>query len=282
MAVPRSQHSPTFGQFASSQTVCRLSRLDRLLQAAVGRAAGRRDLQPRAACARGTGAPRPPCMPPGLARERVTCSRSARRRSRASSLYRSAAAARRAGSGTRSASSSGRRPARARRPRRSVGDACVANASRSCSAPSSRASEVIRHASIPQGTIHSNGCRSLLTLIAKPWVVTPRLTWTPIEPILRPPASGRPDAGQPVDHAGLDARVARAPRSITRSMPPDVLVDVVAVGPQDHDRIADQLARAVVGDAPAAVGVAAPRSPAPGTTPRPSAARPASERRPRV
>ena len=25
VAVPRSQHSPTFGQFASSQTVCRLS-----------------------------------------------------------------------------------------------------------------------------------------------------------------------------------------------------------------------------------------------------------------
>ena len=39
---------------------------------------------------------------------------------------------------------------------------------------SSRASEVTRQASMPQGTIHSNGCRSLLTLIAKPWVVTPR------------------------------------------------------------------------------------------------------------
>ena len=25
VAVPRSQHSPTLGQFASSQTVCRLS-----------------------------------------------------------------------------------------------------------------------------------------------------------------------------------------------------------------------------------------------------------------
>ncbi len=57
-----------------------------------------------------------------------------------------------------------------------------------CSAPSSRQTDVMRQPSIPHGTIHSNGCRSLLTLIAKPWVVMPRLTWTPIEPILRSPA----------------------------------------------------------------------------------------------
>ena len=57
--------------------------------------------------------------------------------------------------------------------------------SMSSSAPSSRQTEVIWQPSIPQGTIHSNGCRSLLTLIAKPCVVIPRLMWTPIEPILR-------------------------------------------------------------------------------------------------
>ena len=45
--------------------------------------------------------------------------------------------------------------------------------------------DVIRQSSMPQGTIHSNGWRSLLTLIAKPCVVTPRLTCTPIEAILR-------------------------------------------------------------------------------------------------
>ena len=69
-----------------------------------------------------------------------------------------------------------------------------------------------------------------MTLIAIPWVVTPRLTWIPIEPILRasPPESassgerastgvpaapladrdrrrsGRPDAGQPVEDLGGD------------------------------------------------------------------------------
>ena len=46
MAVPRSQHSPTLGQLASSQTVCRPSAADRRLEAPVVRPAGRRHLQP--------------------------------------------------------------------------------------------------------------------------------------------------------------------------------------------------------------------------------------------
>ena len=50
---------------------------------------------------------------------------------------------------------------------------------------SSRVTDVMRQFSMPQGTIHSNGWRSLLTLIAKPCVVTPRLTCTPIDAILR-------------------------------------------------------------------------------------------------
>ena len=40
---------------------------------------------------------------------------------------------------------------------------------------------------MPQGTIHSKGWRSLSTFTASPWVVTPRDTCTPIEPILRSP-----------------------------------------------------------------------------------------------
>ena len=125
-------------------------------------------------------------------------------------------------------------------------------ASMSCSAPSSRVNEVIRQASIPQGTIHSNGCRSLLTLTANPWVVTPRLTWTPIEPILR--SLRRPDARQPLDRAGLDA-VGAERRDHHPLHAPDVVVDVVAVRAQAHDRVADELAGAVVGDAAAAVGL---------------------------
>ena len=54
--------------------------------------------------------------------------------------------------------------------------------------PVSSRREVILTPSSPQGTIHSNGCRSQSTLIAKPWVVTPRETWTPIEPIFASPA----------------------------------------------------------------------------------------------
>ena len=145
----------------------------------------------------------------------------------------------------------------------------AAKASRSCSAPSSRLSEVTRQPSIPQGTIHSKGCRSLLTLIARPWVVTPRLTCTPIEPIFRadgpittgdmlfgPSAvGGDPDPGQALDRRRLDAVLGeRGDRDPLEAA--HVLVDVVAVGPQRDDRVGDELAGPVVGDAAAAVGVA--------------------------
>ena len=87
----------------------------------------------------------------------------------------------------------------------------------------------------------------------------PRLTWTPIEPILRASPSGggsapRPDPGQALDRLRLDpVRAERADRHPLQ--PPHVLVDVVAVGAQGDDRVDDQLPGAVVGDAPAAVGV---------------------------
>ena len=51
--------------------------------------------------------------------------------------------------------------------------------------PVSLVIDVMRTPSRPHGTTHSNGWRSLSTLMAKPCVVTPRETWTPIEPILR-------------------------------------------------------------------------------------------------
>ena len=49
--------------------------------------------------------------------------------------------------------------------------------------PVSFATEVIRTWSMPHGTIHSNGRRSLSTFTASPCVVTPPDTRTPIEAI---------------------------------------------------------------------------------------------------
>ena len=64
-----------------------------------------------------------------------------------------------------------------------------------------------------------------------------------------------PDAGEAIDHLGVDPD---APSDVDHQPlePPDVLVDVVPVGPQRNDRIAHQLAGPVVGDAAAAVGLA--------------------------
>ena len=45
--------------------------------------------------------------------------------------------------------------------------------------------DVMRTSGSPQATTQLNGCRSLSTLTAKPWVVTPRETCRPIEAILR-------------------------------------------------------------------------------------------------
>jgi hypothetical protein len=46
-------------------------------------------------------------------------------------------------------------------------------------------SDVISTPSSPHGTIQPNGCRSFSMFTAKPWVVTPRATCTPIEAIFR-------------------------------------------------------------------------------------------------
>ena len=75
-------------------------------------------------------------------------------------------------------------------------------------------------------------------------------------PVIGPSAGGLgPDAGQALDRARGDA-VLRERLDHHPLQPPHVLVDVVAVGAQGDDRVGDQLAGAVVGDAAAAVGVA--------------------------
>ena len=102
--------------------------------------------------------------------------------------------------------------------------------------------------SMPQGTIHSNGWRSLSTFTARPWVVTPRETCTPIEPILRSPAQtpvrglSRASAAMPSSRSAADHRPLERPHE------PGHAVD-------RHDRVGHELAGAVVGHAPAAVGV---------------------------
>ncbi len=118
-------------------------------------------------------------------------------------------------------------------------------------ASSSRASEVICTSGRPQATTQENGSRSFSTLTAKPCVVTPRETCTPIEAILRSaptrrcsrcPRSQRERAAMPsLGERGDDRGFHRA----------QVAADVV----DRHDRVADELAGAVVGELAAAVGV---------------------------
>src|SRR5215211_9494173 len=68
------------------------------------------------------------------------------------------------------------------------------------------------------------------------------------------PTLGSPDARQPVDDLGLYAPVAKGLDDHPFHAP-DVLVDVIPVRTQAYDRVAHELARAVVGDAPAAIGI---------------------------
>ena len=134
---------------------------------------------------------------------------------------------------------------------------------------SPRRTDVICTPSSPQGTTQPNGARSLSTLIAKPCVVTPRATCTPIEAILRSPAQTPVKSGPVVGpRAGADARVGerRDDRALHRAQVGDDVVDA-------HDRIADELAGAVVGHARRRGRCRRCRCPARGTRPRPSAAR---------
>ena len=101
---------------------------------------------------------------------------------------------------------------------------------------------------MPQGTIHSNGWRSLSTFTASPWVVTPRDTCTPIEPILRSPTQ------TPVKGCGPDLRYHALLAQCGHDRPLHHAYEVPHA-PDGHDRVGHQLAGPVVGHAPAAVAV---------------------------
>src|SRR3954453_104122 len=74
VAVPRSQHSPTLGQLASSQTVCRLSApiIDFSRRYVGPPGVGTFSQGGLRARRKGAGSPVSRGGPPGLARERVT------------------------------------------------------------------------------------------------------------------------------------------------------------------------------------------------------------------
>ena len=124
--------------------------------------------------------------------------------------------------------------------------------------PSSAATLVMTTPWMPQGTMRSNPRRSVLTLSAKPWSVTHCFTWMPMLAILRP---ARPHAGEARVPLGGDAE--RGQRVDQRRLElAQVPVQVLPVLAQVEDRIADQLARPVVGHVAAALDLRAPRRPA--------------------
>ena len=99
----------------------------------------------------------------------------------------------------------------------------------------------------------ANNDRSVVTLRAKPWVVTQRDRWTPIEAIFAAP---HPDADVllAVAHPAFDAVAGQRPDQRLLEVA-HVAADVAAVGAEVEDRIADQLAGAVVGHLAAAVAL---------------------------
>ena len=255
--MPRSQHSPTFGQLASSQTVCRLSAPIVGLEPAVVRPARRRHLQPRrlAGAAEGDGAL-------GLGRG------PARLGARAGDVD----AVRRASLligcpsvalSSPSAAGLGRRPG-----------------SRSKTSPKRLATVVGEGAEVLLGA-ELAGQRGHPAAL-DPAGDDPLERLQVVVDVDRQSVGGDPAADVDADRADL-ARLARLPPfpavvpsvqipvrpSIVSARdpvlgerrdhhplePPHVLVDVVAVGPQRDDRVGDELAGAVVGDAAAAVGV---------------------------
>ena len=117
------------------------------------------------------------------------------------------------------------------------------------SRPVSRATEVIRTWSIPQGTIHSKGVRSLSTFTARPCVDTPPETRTPIEAIFASPAQmpvcgcSRRSDSMPSSRQGGDDR-------------PPPWSHEVSDAVHRHHRVGHELAGTVVGHAAAAIGLA--------------------------
>ena len=107
---------------------------------------------------------------------------------------------------------------------------------------------------MPHGTISPKWDRSVLTLSAKPWLVTQREIRTPIAASF---SIADPDAGQAGDTGGGDAELRdRLDQDLFEIA--HVAVHVAAILRQLEDRIADQLPGAVIRDVAAAAGLEQP------------------------
>ena len=101
----------------------------------------------------------------------------------------------------------------------------------------------------------SKCARSVVTLSAKPWLVTQRAIRTPIAASF---SVADPGAGQPGSRAGVDAERRRRANHHFLEIA-NVSVDIAAVGPEIENRIADELPRTVIGDVAATTGFEQPR-----------------------
>ena len=120
------------------------------------------------------------------------------------------------------------------------------------SRPSSRATLVNGVASRPQARKRANASRSQSTLSAKPWCTTQLSARMPSDAILRS-STQTPTCSRSSPAVGIDAerreRVDHDALEVVRVAP-----QVLAVVAQVEDRVADELAGAVPGRAPAAIG----------------------------
>ena len=91
-----------------------------------------------------------------------------------------------------------------------------------------------------------------MTLNAKPWLVTQREMRTPIAASF---SLADPHAGEPGHAAGARSRIRSTARISTVFEIADVAMHVAAIGLEIEDRIADELARAVIRHVAAAAGL---------------------------
>ena len=208
-------------------------------------------------------------MPPGLARERVALTRLAlagRARRRASTRRRS-----------RDAEALGEHERwRVRAPRRS-GRPCARESTpgRACASAAelARRSRSSRTSGSPQATTHENGSQVVVDVDGEAVrgdaardVHADRGDLAVLAPTRRC-SRGRPRG----------ARAPRCPpRRARRRSRRSIVRRCATTSSTRHDRVADELAGAVVGDAPAAVGRRRPRCRARGRSPRRAAARPSA------
>ena len=191
VAVPRSQHSPTFGQAASWQTVCRFSERISSRQVAVALAAGRRHLEPRrlalAQRAHVGAEDAQHVHPAGVRRASGWRSRRAPARGSARSPAGAAERSRRCRGARARPGAGGARGRAQKRVRQRAPEAASSARGTRAPAPSSLAcTEVMLDVGQAAGERPRRTARGRCsTLTAKPCVVTPRCTCTPIEAILR-------------------------------------------------------------------------------------------------